>query len=478
MNFRYCDSDIYSLEGCNYLFDCYSFEILKVSDESLPFIKSMISDTSEFSLKGANFPDLASIIIAMQQGHFFRKNKIGEVTYKLSQAIPVISFTPIHKCNLACTYCFAKSGNNYTEDQKVLENTTIENMFCFIHKFFKTKEKIRIEFVGGGEPLLHKETLQSIAKILREQARENKKRYMVQLITNGTLLGKEEIYWLDKNNFNIGVSIDGDKIIQDSQRVFKDGKGTYDIVLKNIEQIKAMDDISVATKDIWAVSVLTSSCKSIYDVIKHHRSIGIRSLEIRVARGSEENLELLNEETLPHYKKIYFDLMCDLLNDVQQEIYDNLLAIANNYDTFGKLIKRIINKEKVIYRCGAGKWKFACSANGKIYPCDSFVGNSDFIIADVNSGYINEKIISDFINVNVHTCLSCGSCNCRYLCGGDCYFNCFINNGDIKDTDTSFCKLNKYLCTLAIHFVYELRKHKEVFLKIRAILKARELTSI
>lgn len=478
MNFEYCDSDIYSVDDSNYLFDCYSFEIIKLAKEHVQTARELISDPKKFSLKKASPDFIAPIIMAIQNGHFFRKFQVGNVSAELTRMTPIFSFTPTHKCNLACTYCFAKSGNNYHDVQKELDITTIDNMISFMNNRFATNPKIRVEFVGGGEPLMHKESLKHIISSLKSVGEKDGKQYSVQVITNGTLLDETIIRWIDENNLKLGISIDGNKDIQNSQRIYKNGKGTYDIVVNNIKKIKRMNNISSITKDIWVVSVLTTHCKSIYDIIEHHNSIGIKSLEIRVARGSENDINLLNENTLPYFKQLYYELMCNLLNDIKNEKYDKLIAIANNYDTFGKLIKRLINKEKVIYRCGAGKWKYACTANGDVYPCDSFVGNKDFIITNVNSGYINNDIILNFTDTNVQSNYPCFNCNCRYLCGGDCYYNAYINNQDIKNSNTCFCKLNKYLCALAIHLVYELQCSSGCFHKVKSLLKVRELMSI
>lgn len=478
MNFKYCDCDIYSVDNSNYLFDCYSFEIMKFSNKYLALAEKMISDPLDFLIQNTEIDFAAPIIMAIQKGHFFRKFKVGNISRTVNKMTPIFSFTPVHECNLACKYCFAQSGINYQESKRKLDRTTINNMISFMNLHFPTSSKIRLEFVGGGEPLLHKEILEYIVYVLKDIGEKEKKQYSVQLITNGTLLDKAIIHWIDKNNLNLGISIDGDEKIHNSQRLFKNGKGTYDIVVGKVKEIKSMDNISPTTKDVWCVSVLTTCCKSIYAIIEHHNSIGIKSMEIRVARGSEEDVNLLNKNTLPYFMSLYYDLMRRLLEDIRNKEYDRLLSITNNYDTFGKLIKRLINKEKVIYRCGAGKWKYACTATGDVYPCDSFVGNKDFIIANVNDGYINKEVISSFVDATVQSDYHCGNCNCRYLCGGDCYYNAYINNGNIKNSSTCFCELNRFLCTLAIHLVYEMQQSKEAFAQIKAILRARELMSI
>lgn len=98
MNFEYCDSGIYSVDNSNYLFDCYSFEIIKFSNEYLQMAKELVSDPKNFSLQKASPAFIAPVIMAIQKGHFFRKIQIGNVSAKLTQMTPIFSFTPTHKC--------------------------------------------------------------------------------------------------------------------------------------------------------------------------------------------------------------------------------------------------------------------------------------------------------------------------------------------------------------------------------------------
>jgi len=57
---------------------------------------------------------------------------------------------------------------------------------------------------------------------------------------NGTLLNKEKIKFLVQNQFSILISIDGPKEIHDRYRVFKNGKGTFNCLIKNLRSMKSM----------------------------------------------------------------------------------------------------------------------------------------------------------------------------------------------------------------------------------------------
>lgn len=66
-----------------------------------------------------------------------------------------------------------------------------------------------------------------------EQTFEGKE-ILFGITTNATLLTEEVIDFLLEHKFNITISIDVPKKVQDKNREFKGGQGSYDIVIKNV----------------------------------------------------------------------------------------------------------------------------------------------------------------------------------------------------------------------------------------------------
>ncbi len=61
---------------------------------------------------------------------------------------------------------------------------------------------------------------------------------------------------------------------------------------------------------------------------------------------------------------------------------------------------RLITKNKIVYRCQAGKNKFSITADGDIYPCDSFVGMKGMKIGNVYYDEVNEEVNVYYDEVN------------------------------------------------------------------------------
>jgi uncharacterized protein len=88
----------------------------------------------------------------------------------------------------------------------------------------------------GGEPLLEFDLI--------KQAIEYCKKLFVgkeltfNLTTNGTLLTKEKILFLEEQGVILTISLDGPKEINDINRVFKNGEGTFDSVMTAIQLVR------------------------------------------------------------------------------------------------------------------------------------------------------------------------------------------------------------------------------------------------
>ena len=67
---------------------------------------------------------------------------------------------------------------------------------------------------------------------------------------------------------------------------------------------------------------------------------------------------------------------------------------------------------------------------------------------------------SEFTNYDVDSRIECNNCDYKDLCGGDCFYNSYINNGNIREPDKMFCNLNQHLCKLSIFMICEMYSKK------------------
>ncbi len=171
----------------------------------------------------------------------YDKNK----TLTLSDAIKVTrpkSFMVMAKpigpvCNLNCTYCY------YLEKERLYSESgsfkmTHELLESYIKQFIEAQEVPIVTFTWqGGEPtLLGLEFFERAVELQNKYKGSKKIDNAFQ--TNGTRLTEEWCRFFKKNNFLVGISIDGPEEIHNKYRKSKTGKPTHQEVMNGIRLLK------------------------------------------------------------------------------------------------------------------------------------------------------------------------------------------------------------------------------------------------
>ena len=294
-----------------------------------------------------------------------------------------LSFAPIYGCNFRCSYCFGDHGNCYSAMEK---GFTDENLFkmlsCFFFDYFPDSKQYRIDFVSGGEPLLGFPLIKKTIEYCERISAQTKKNISIWLCTNASLLTDDIIEYLSIHNVSIGISIDGEKECNDSNRVFPDGSGTYDSIVKGIKLIQNNKNVSKKFKYVWGLCAASNGNCNFVNIINHLYYLGFKSVQIRLIR-SKEKYDI--SKIVYEYKR----LSLFLLSSFKEGNLAFLRMIVNDNDQFGQVVKRIILGNLVWQRCNAGINKITVCPDGTIYPCDSMVGHSDFIIGNLTLKKVN-----------------------------------------------------------------------------------------
>lgn len=134
-------------------------------------------------------------------------------------------------CNLDCSYCFylhkkdlLGSHSKFRMPEEILET--------HIRQYIEGQDGDEVVFTWqGGEPTLLGLEFFEKAIELENKYKKPHQRIENDLQTNGTLLNEEWGDFLKRNNFLVGLSIDGPEDLHDAYRVSKEGKPTFARVL-------------------------------------------------------------------------------------------------------------------------------------------------------------------------------------------------------------------------------------------------------
>ncbi|HCU00397.1 TPA: hypothetical protein DIC20_01685 [Candidatus Dependentiae bacterium] len=155
---------------------------------------------------------------------------MNKLALSLSNKFLGLVLLPTEKCNFRCTYCY--------EDYKIgrMVDSTTEAIKNFLQKRTSDPE-LEYLHIGwfGGEPLIEHDIVFDILSYAKQKCDENNVTLISDMTTNGYLLTKpifDKLISLNLKHFQ--VSLDGPKELHDLSRIRADKKGTFDVIWKNL----------------------------------------------------------------------------------------------------------------------------------------------------------------------------------------------------------------------------------------------------
>jgi uncharacterized protein len=161
-----------------------------------------------------------------------KRNVVGE-----GQGIHVVAKPIGPVCNLNCEYCFyLEKQALFAADEKYRMSDKV--LSAFITNYITSQPTPVVEFVWqGGEPtLLGIDFFKRVIELQKPFA--GQKTITNSLQTNGTLLTDEWCSFLKKNNFMVGISLDGPKEVHDRYRRDRKGMGSFDQVMRGLRLLQ------------------------------------------------------------------------------------------------------------------------------------------------------------------------------------------------------------------------------------------------
>ncbi len=159
-----------------------------------------------------------------------------------------VSLVLTHRCNLACSYCYAGEHHG-GEMSEAVRRRAVQLMFA------DAPEVAQLGFFGG-EPFLAFAAMREAAGQARRLAEQARCRLVLQATTNATVLAREHVEWIVGSGLRVCVSIDGVREAHDAARLYGGGKGrsSFDAVVKGM---RALVDAEAAPDAMMVVTPVT-----------------------------------------------------------------------------------------------------------------------------------------------------------------------------------------------------------------------------
>lgn len=316
-------------------------------------------------------------------------------------------------CNLRCRYCFYHS---------VTENREVKNYGIMSADTLEIIVKKALEFADGtcsfafqgGEPLLSGFDFFKNLVILQQKYNIKKVKIQNSIQTNGTLINDEWADFFAKNNFLIGLSIDGTKDIHDHNRVDIDGNGSFSAAKKAAEILSG----NKVEYNILAV-ITKNTARHAGQVYNFFKKNDFRYLQFIPCLDADDSVRgknpySLTPDDLRQFLFTTFDLWHkDIIlgRIISIRYFDNLLGIIMGYPP------------EACGMSGTCQCQFVSEADGSIYPCDFYVTDK-WRLGNIYENSFEEMrfstVCTEFIEESEKAHEDCKKCRYRVICNNGC----------------------------------------------------------
>jgi len=362
-----------------------------------------------------------------------------EFVSKKEKSINRITLHVANDCNLRCSYCYANGGDyNLPRSKMTLDTAAKFVNFCTAHF-----DKIGSIVFFGGEPLLNPKVIKFICESFEHLYKTGQINYMPQcgIITNGTIL-TDSILSLIKRYINyITVSIDGPQDLNDFNRRFINGKGSYVKIAEFIRKINSETNVYIKYEATYT---------------SFHRQNGWSKSDVKRYLMNEFNIK--------------GTIASDINNQHDSNIQDNQeMSFPEGFFSILTSIAHKVYKEM----CPVGNNIVAISTDGEIYPCHMNNGRKHLSLGNISSENIfnnTDKYLSNFPYLKSISKVNepCVNCWANPICGG-CSMRWFYNEKMRKYNilpNNSLCESNKKHIENILLQIIRLRKDKTKWTKL------------
>ena len=354
-----------------------------------------------------------------------------------------------HTCNLNCGYCFASQGK-YHGDRALMSFEVGKQALDFLMDHSGTRRNLEVDFFGG-EPLMNWDVVKQLVSYGRSLEKPHNKKFRFTLTTNGVLLNDEIMEFCNKEMSNVVLSLDGRKEVNDRMRPFRNGKGSYDLIVPKFQKFAKLR----ADRDYFVRGTFTRNNLDFADDVLHFADLGFEKMSIEPVVAAPEEPYSIREEDLPKIMEEYDKLAKEYVKRHKEGRGFTFFHFMLDLNQGPCVAKRLSG-------CGSGTEYLAVTPWGDLYPCHQFVGIDKFLLGNVDEGITHPEICNEFKLCNVYAKDKCRDCFARFYCSGGCAANSYNFHGSITDAYDIGCEMQKKRIECSIMIKAALADENEV----------------
>jgi uncharacterized protein len=303
-----------------------------------------------------------------------------------------------NECNLRCPYCYLHKTPDEMSTDTALQAVDAVFRSAVLHGFQKVKLKY-----AGGEASLNFTHVLAVHDYASQLAKQHNLGLEAVILSNGVGISVRMIEELAKRGIRVMISLDGVGKYHDAQRVFVNGKGSFQHVDRSIMRLLEhglVPDISITVSD-------------------------------RNLNGLPALMEYVLSRDLPFSLNYYRENECS--TTVENLRYGEARMIEAMRATFavieqnlprrsllGCLVDRANLSAPHQHTCGVGRNYMVIDQNGSVAKCQMDIQNTLTTIRAEDVLRVIKEDRKGIQNLPVEEKEGCRNCEWRYWCTGGC----------------------------------------------------------
>lgn len=280
-----------------------------------------------------------------------------------------------------------------------MEESTIHSIQAFIKAVVADSKICKLDLgFFGGEPILYfAKIAKPIIEFAKNICKEFNKDLRVHFTSNAALLTDKIIDYLSQCDCGFQITLDGSKETHDRTRCFKNGLGSYDIIVRNVRKLLSRN-ISVIVR------------------------VNYTSANVDNVAAIEKSFDGLDEHSK---KKLCFDFqrVWQDNGDKDDETDVKIKRIRTSFRAAGFSVLANYLSRNIRESCYGDKTNYALiNYNGEVFGCTArdFIHANKIGILETTGTIVYDEEKYQRRNQSKFSKAICKQCRIAPLCGGGC----------------------------------------------------------
>lgn len=322
-------------------------------------------------------------------------------------------------CNLRCRYCFYcdVAAHRETESYGVMKPETAHAVIDRLIDAADEGGSVLFSFQGGEPTLAGVDFFRDFTDYAT-QKNNGKCTVSYAIQTNGIAIDEAFCELLAQYHFLVGLSLDGDEVTHNYNRVDAAGQGTHKRIMNTARLLRKYG------VDFNILSVVTETmAKHPQAVFRFYRKNEFRYLQFIPCLQPLDEGEGGKHANAPYtlHARTYSDFLIKMFRLWKEEVLGGRQLSIRLFDNIVGMYLGILPEQCGVY--GRCQNQLIIEGDGSVYPCDFYVLD-DFICGNVLDNTVDDLLrgagAKKFLETETPKNPRCPACPYLPMCGGTC----------------------------------------------------------